>query len=270
MSTTTIHHLSPAPATKEARAAGPVRSVGRLAALELRLMTREPMVLVGLLGLPVVAMIVIAGVFGQVPQPEFGGVAPDDHYVASYLGVVLGSLGLVTLPVHIATNRELGVTRRYRASGIGAGTLVATQLVVGLVLGLVSSAIVLALGHLAYGIEAPENPAGVIGWFALGLASHLAIGGALGMLVRTGRAANALGNLLFLPTFLLGGGGPPRAVMNDAMRTVSDALPLSHITAGMRHEWLGSPAAHVTVWLPVGVGTAALAAAVWVSRRRAA
>ena len=61
--------------------------------LELRLLLREPMVIIGLLGFPLVTMLVIAGVFGQVPDPEFGGVAPDDHYIAGYIGVVLGALG---------------------------------------------------------------------------------------------------------------------------------------------------------------------------------
>ena len=55
------------------------------------------------IGFPLVTVLVLAGVFGQVPDPEFGGVAPDDHYLAGYIGVVLGALGLITLPVHIAT-----------------------------------------------------------------------------------------------------------------------------------------------------------------------
>jgi ABC-2 type transport system permease protein len=247
----------------------PVRMVARLTALELRLMLREPMVLVGLLGLPVVAMVVIAGVFGNVADPDFGGVAPDDYYVASYVGVVLASLGLVTLPVHLATSRELGVIRRYRASGIGGGALVATQVALGLILGVVASALVLAIGHLAYDLQAPEDLAGVVGWFALGLVCHVALGCALGLLVPGGRAANALGNLLFLPTFLLGGGGPPRGVMNDAMRAVADVLPLSHITAGMRREWLGATDATVSLWWPIAVAGVALAVAVWVTGRRA-
>ena len=57
-------------------------------------MLREPMVAVGLIGFPLVTVLVLAGVFGQVPDPEFGGVAPDDHYLAGYIGVVLGALGL--------------------------------------------------------------------------------------------------------------------------------------------------------------------------------
>ena len=63
------------------------------------------MVAVGLIGFPLVTVLVLAGVFGQVPDPEFGGVAPDDHYLAGYIGVVLAALGLITLPVHIATAR---------------------------------------------------------------------------------------------------------------------------------------------------------------------
>lgn len=245
------------------------RTVTRLTGLELRLMMREPMVVVGLLGLPVIAMIVIGGVFGQTPDPEFGGVPPDDYYVASYLGVVLASLGLVTLPAHIATNRELGVTRRYRASGLSTGTIVATQLALGVLLGLVSSAIVVVLGHVVYDLDAPDHLAAVMGWFALGLICHVAIGGALGLMCKTGRAATALGNALFLPALLLGGGGPPRDVMSSAMRAVGDVIPLSHITAGLRRDWLGATDGVHAAWWPLVVAASSLTLAVWLTRRRA-
>lgn len=246
-----------------------LRTVGRLTLMELRLMVREPMVLVGLLGLPVVAMVVIAGVFGQTPDPDFGSVAPDDYYVAGYLGVVLASLGLVTLPVHIATNRELGVIRRFRASGLGASELVASHLAVGVVLGTVSSAIVLTIGHLVYDIGTPIDPWGVAAWYTAGLLCFIAIGGALGLVVSSGRAANAIGNVVFIPTFLLAGGGPPRDVMTGAMQAVSDVIPLSHVTGGLRQEWLGATDAHVVYWWPLAVCAVAVAAASWVARRRA-
>lgn len=245
------------------------RTVARLTGIELRLALREPMTLVALLGLPVVAMVVIAGVFGQTPDPEFGGVAPDDYYVASYLGVVLASLGLVILPGHVATNRDLGVTRRYRASGIGPGTIAASQVALGAVLATAASAIVLVTGHLAYDLQAPDDPGRVAAWYALGLASHLAIALALGALAPSSRAATAIGNLLFFPALLLGGGGPPRGVMSDAMRTVADALPLAHVTAGMREAWLGATDSNATVWTPIVVALAALAVAAWVRRRPA-
>ena len=97
---------------------GLLRTIARLTAVELRLLLREPGVLVGLVAFPAVTVLVLAGVFGSDPDPDFGGVIPSEHYVVGYVGVVLASLGLVTLPAHLASHRELGVLRRYRAAGL--------------------------------------------------------------------------------------------------------------------------------------------------------
>lgn len=267
MTTVDIHaHTS---LTASSSRLGSARTVVRLAALELRLLGREPGVLIGLLGFPLAAVLVLAGVFGQAPDPEFAGVAPDDHYLAGYVGVVLASLGLVTIPTHLATHRELGVLRRFRASGLGAGALVASEVVLGAVLGVLAAAVVLAAGSAVYGIQAPENPLGVVAWFSVGLACFIAIGGALGSLMGSGRSATALGNLLFVPMLLLGGGGPPRAVMTSTMQSISDVLPLSHVVGGLRHAWLGSTDDPHMLWWPLLVTALALAVAVVSARRRA-
>ena len=250
-------------------ASGPVRTTLRLTGLELRLLLREPMVAVSLVGFPVVTVLVLAGVFGQTPDPEFGGVAPDDHYVAGYVGVVLAALGLITIPVHVASRRELGVLRRFRASGLGSGVLLAGEIALGATLGVVAAALVLAAGTALYGVRAPEDPLGVLGWFIVGLACFIAIGVALGSILSTGRAANAVGNLLFVPMFLLGGGGPPRDVMTGPMRGLSDALPLSHIVGGLRHAWLGATDDPHSLWWPLLVAALAVALAARTARRRA-
>jgi ABC-2 type transport system permease protein len=247
---------------------GPVRVALRLTAVELRLLLREPMVGIGLLGFPLVTMLVIAGVFGQVPDPEFGGVAPDDHYIAGYIGVVLAGLGIVTLPVFAATARELGVTRRFRASGVSAGALLASRILVGIVIGTASVAVVLAVGSTVYGMQSPEDLAGVVGWFLAGLLCFIAMGLALGSIAPTGRSANAVGNLLFVPVFLLGGGGPPRGVMSDAMRSIADVIPLTHVVGGLRHAWLGQTDDPHALWWPLLVAAVAVLVALWAARRR--
>ncbi len=246
----------------------PLRTALRLTVVELRLLLREPMVAIGLLGFPLVTMLVIAGVFGQVPDPEFGGVAPDDHYIAGYIGVVLGALGIVTLPVFVATARELGVTRRFRASGVSAGALIATRVLLGIVLGTAAVAVVLVVGSAAYGMQSPEDLAGVVGWYVTGLLCFIAIGLALGSLVPTGRSATALGNLLFVPMFLLGGGGPPRDVMSGPMRTIADVIPLTHVVGGLRQAWLGQTDDPHTLWWPLLIAAAAVTVAVLSARRR--
>jgi len=251
-----------------ARAELPIRTALRLTATELRLLLREPMVTIGLLGFPLVTMLVIAGVFGQVPDPEFGGVAPDDHYIAGYIGVVLGALGIVTLPVFVATARELGVTRRFRASGVSAGVLVTTRVLLGIVLGTAAVTVVLVVGSTVYGMQSPDDLAGVVGWFVAGLLCFIAIGLALGSLMPTSRSANAMGNLLFVPMFLLGGGGPPRDVMSGAMLTISDALPLTHVVGGLRESWLGQTDDPHALWWPLLIAAVAVLHAIRTARRR--
>ena len=248
---------------------GPVRTTIRLATTELRLLAREPMVSVGLVGFPLVTVLVLAGVFGQAPDPEFGGVAPDDHYIAGYIGVVLAALGLITIPVHLATHRELGVLRRFRAAGLSAGVLVASEIILGIVLGTVAALVVLLAGTAVYGLEMPIDPLGVLGWYLAGLACFIAVGVALGSVVPTGRSAAALGNLVFVPMFLLGGGGPPRAVMTSVMQTLSDALPLSHVIGGLRQAWLGTTDDPHALWWPLLVAAVAVLVAVRAARRRA-
>ena len=122
---------------------GLVRTIVRLTGVELRLLLREPGVLVSLIAFPAVTVLVLAGVFGSDPDPDFGGVIPSEHYVVGYVGVVLASLGLVTLPAHLASHRELGVLRRYRAAGLDARAVVGSHIALGAVLGTVASAVVL-------------------------------------------------------------------------------------------------------------------------------
>ncbi len=263
----TTHAVPSSTATSSAT--GALQTVLRLTAMELRLFLREPMVAVNLVAFPLVAVLVLAGVFGQAPDPEFGGVAPSDHYLAGYIGVVLAALGVVTIPVHLATHRELGVLRRFRSSGVSAAALVAAEVAVGAVLGTVAVAVVLVAGAAVYGLEVPADPLGVIGWYLVGLACFTSIGVALGSLVPSGRSANALGNLVFVPLFLLGGGGPPRAVMTSAMQVLSDILPLSHIVGGLRLSWLGRTDDPHALWWPLAVAALAVAAAVLTARRRA-
>jgi len=249
------------------RPGGSLRSMWRLATLEIRLLVRQPGVSVGLVAFPLVTVLVLAGVFGESPDAEFGGVRPDDYYLVGYLGVVLASLGLVTLPVHLATHRELGVLRRYRAAGLPGPVIVGGQAILGAILGSVAALLVVAVGAAVYGLARPDDPLGVAAWFVVGLAMFVAVGMALGFSFRSGRAASSIGNLMFIPAFLLGGGGPPRAVMTEVMQRIHDVLPLSHVTGGLRHAWLGTSGEPHQMWWPLAVTAACTAIAMRRIRR---
>ena len=135
-------------------------------------------------------------------------------------------------------------------------------------LGTAASAVVLLVGGLIYGVPAPEDPGRVAAWFLAGLLCFIAIGGALGAVMPSSRAATALGNLLFVPMFLLGGGGPPREVMTGPMQTISDVMPLSHVVGGLRQSWLGATDDPQALWWPVVVAVVSVVIAVRTMRRQ--
>src|SRR5499433_1734143 len=128
-------------------------TVGRLVRAELRLTTRDPLVLTFVFAFPIVTMLIIGGAFGTAPDPAFDGVNPAHWYVASYLTVVIAAMGLVMLPVHLASYRERGVLRRFAAAGFPRWSFAIAQLVVGLATTVVACTLLLSVAAPVYGIS---------------------------------------------------------------------------------------------------------------------
>ena len=214
-------------------------AVGRLVRAELKLMTRDPLVLTFVFAFPVVTMLIIGGAFGTTPTPGFDNVNPAHWYVASYLTVVIAATGLVMLPVHLASYRERGVLRRFAAAGFPRWSFAIAQLIVGLVTTVAGCVLLLAVAAPVYGIPALHDGWRVIVALSLGAVAFVSIGVLLGSLLPSARAAHAVGLLLFFPSFLLGAGGPPPHVMGSVVRQVAGPLPLTLLTNAVREPWLG-------------------------------
>jgi ABC-2 type transport system permease protein len=215
------------------------RALGKLTWVELKLVVREPLIVVFALAFPLVVLMVLAGVFDPEPDPDFRGVGGVDYYVPAYLGVVIGAVGMIGLPVHLAAYRERGILRRFRASSVSPWAVLGAQLSVGIALCVVGSLLLVLVASIAYDVGAAESVAGVLLAFALGTASFLALGALLATLVPTARAAQAVGLLLFFPMWLLSGAGPPRPIMSSAMRHIGDVLPLTHVVTAIQDPWIG-------------------------------
>lgn len=214
-------------------------AVARLVRAELRLMTRDPLVLTFVFVFPIVTMLIIGGSFGTKPDPAFAGVNPAHWYVTSYLTVVIAATGLVMLPVHLASYRERGVLRRFAAAGFPRWSFAAAQLIVGLVTTVIACVILLLVAAPIYGVPAVHDPWRVTAALALGALAFVSGGVLLGSFLPSARAAQAVGLILFFPSFLLGAGGPPPHVMGAALRHVASVLPLTLVTNAAREPWLG-------------------------------
>jgi ABC-2 type transport system permease protein len=214
-------------------------ATGRLVRVELTLMTRDPLVLTFVFAFPVVTMLIIGGSFGTTPDPAFSGANPAHWYVASYLTVVIAATGLVMLPVHLASYRESGVLRRFAAAGFPRWSFASAQIVVGLITTALACALLLVVAAPVYGVPAMADGWRVAAALATGALGFVSLGVLLGSLLPSARAAQAVGLMLFFPSFLLGAGGPPPHVMGSALRAIAAPLPLTMLTDAVRVPWLG-------------------------------
>lgn len=241
-------------------------AVGRLVRTELTLMTREPLTVIFVFVFPVVTMLIIGGSFGTRPTVAFDWVNPSHWYVASYLTVVIAATGLIMVPVHLASYRERGVLRRFAVAGFPRWSFALAQLVTGLVAIAAGSAILLIVAAPVYGLPPLHQVARVAAAFALGAVAFVSIGVLLGAVLPSARSAQAVGLILFFPSFLLGAGGPPPHVMGSALRSIAGYLPLTRVTDAVRDPWLGTGAATGSL---IVVAVLAIAAAGLAVRRSA-
>jgi ABC-2 type transport system permease protein len=241
-------------------------AVGRLVRSELTLMKRDPLTLTFVFAFPVLTMLIIGGSFGTEPDLAFEWTNPSHWYVASYLTVVIAATGLVMLPVHLASYRERGVLRRFAAAGLPRWSFALAELVMGFVAVGTASVVLLAVAAPVYGVPSPQDWAPLIAAVLLGTLAFTSIGVLLGSVLPSARSAQAVGLLLFFPSFLLGAGGPPPQVMGSAVRRVADFLPLTWLTDAVRGPWLGLGTAGGSLAL---VAVLAVGAAVVAMRRSA-
>jgi len=237
-----------------------VRILAKMTWLELKLFLREPLTVLFALVLPLLVLFVMGGVFGNEADADvYRGVGAMNYYVPAYIALVAASVGLISLPTHLAGNRERGVLKRYRASSMPSWAVVGAQVAVTFLISTVSALILVLAATSAYDVTGPDDPLLVIAGFALVALAFSSLGVLLGALLPSPRSAQALGVMLWFVMLMVGGAGPPPEVLTGAMRTVGDLTPLLHAVRSMQDGWLGLDA--VYSWLVIGVLTLVSAAA---------
>lgn len=224
-----------------------MRLLRKMTWVELKLYVREPLTLVFTLALPLILLVVLGGVFGNTPGQTdeatggtvWRGVGPMDYYVPSYIGLVIAAVCLIGVPVQLASYKERGVLRRFRASSVPVSAVIGSQVLLSVVVAAVGSLLLVALAWVIYDIHAAKDVAGFILAFLLVVTAFASLGVMLGALLPTARAAQGAGVLLWFGMMFLAGAGPPPEVLPGWMQDVSVVMPLKHATLLLQDVWLG-------------------------------
>lgn len=216
-----------------------MRTLVKMTWLELKLFLREPLTVLFAFALPFTILFVMGGVFGNESDPGFyRGVGAMDYYIPAYVALVVASVGLISLPTHLATNRELGVLKRYRASGLPTAIVATSQIVVTLIIGAVSALLLVAVGIPVHDVVAADSIPLVLLAFVVSGLVFASLGVLLGAVLPSSRSAQALGVMLWFVMLMIGGAGPPPEVLTGALSTIGDLTPLRHTIEIIQEGWL--------------------------------
>jgi ABC-2 type transport system permease protein len=214
----------------------------RLTWVELKLFLREPTTLVFTFAFPVVLLFVMGEIFGSGTMGGgelFGDLQPLDYYVPAYVALTTMSVGIIMLPARLTSYRAGGVLRRFRASLVPVPAVLGSQVLAGLVLALIGGVLVWLFGDLVYEVRLPGDPLQLVAAFLISVAAFSAIGALIGAVVKTSRAAQGAGLMLFFVMLFLSGAGPPTEVMSSTMTRIADFLPLTYAVYVLQDAWNG-------------------------------
>ena len=252
-----------------------MRGLATMIRTELALFLREPVTVIFTLALPLMVLYILNGVFGQ-DAATGGGDAGDfvvyrgfdapDWYTPAYVALAVAGFALIALPAHMVEYRETGVLRRFKASGVPKGAVLASQTVVSLVISTVGAALLLCAALLLAGAAQPTNALAFLAAYTLAAVALSLFGVMLGTVLPTARAAQAVGLLMWFVFLFLSGSGPPPEVLPDGLRTIGDWLPLTPIVQLMQEPWLTGEWLVRQSFVTVGIGLGSAVVA-WVAYR---
>jgi ABC-2 type transport system permease protein len=200
---------------------------GQIVRNEARLARRQPIPLIGSIGLPVILMII----FGEIPSSNqvvstLGGLSLFDVYLPIIMVLGLTMLTLLGLPGPMVSYRELGVLRRLSTTPVPPSWLLAAQVVVQLCVALTGLLIVNVVSVTAFGAADPKSPAGLALSCLLAIAGLFALGLLIAAVARTSGSVNAIGRLALIPLLFFAGLWLPRVLMPHILQVISDYSPL--------------------------------------------
>jgi ABC-2 type transport system permease protein len=216
-----------------------MRTLLKMSWTEFKLFLREPIGAFFALVFPLMLLFIFGSIYGNDPNPFFGGRGSMDITTPGYIAMLVGTTGFLSSPITLSLYRERGILRRYRVTPLNPLVVIGAQVVVNLAITTLGIALLTVAAHFVYNVAMPEAPVALVLAFLLSSFSVLSVGFVLGSLLPTARTTQIVGMALFYPMLFLGGGGMPRQLLPESMQRVSEFLPLTHVNILISDLWAG-------------------------------
>ena len=187
-----------------------MRGLWKLTRMEALLYVREPMASFFTLVFPILLLVLFGSIYGNKPNPFFGGHGTVDVSTPAYIGIIIGSTALMSIPIGLGTYRERGILRRLKATPLRPGAIIVAEIIVHYAMTLLGAVLLIVSAKLGYGLQFAGNPLFVFLAFTLSALSFFAVGFLLASLAPSARVAYVVGMVFLLPEYFPVGGDHPQ------------------------------------------------------------
>ena len=211
----------------------------KLTWVEIKVFVREPMGLVGSIGMPVLLFIGLGralGVGGPAAAPTTK--APVNLAILAALLIAIGAVQ--SLVAIISIYREGGILKRLRATPLSPVTILGAHVAVKLAFTVVSLALLVLAGRKLFPGVMEVNVPSFTAALLVSTLSILSLGFVLASIVPTARFAQPIGAAVLYPMLVLSGLFFPVERFPRALQLFAYVLPTTHAVSLMQGIWDGS------------------------------
>jgi ABC-2 type transport system ATP-binding protein len=176
--------------------------------------------------LPLLFLVLIAAVYGS-------GEEALDVLVPGLAGMAVMSTTFTGLAYNMTFLREQGILKRVRGTPVPAPAYFGGVVANAVLNAAVQIALVIGVGHLAFGGDLPKAWLTLAVFALAGVATFACLGIAFAQLIPNFDAAPAYTNAVFLPLIFISGVFYSSDSMPRVLEIVADVLPLKHVIDGL-------------------------------------
>jgi ABC-2 type transport system permease protein len=177
-----------------------------------------------------------------------------DYFVPGVIAMSLMQLGVFGSLVMVSW-RERKILKRLGATPLPRRTLVSSQVSLRLIIAVVQTIIILAVGKLAFDVDVTAQPALMFFFIMLGALTFVAMGYLVASFARTEAAGSAIVQVIQFPMMFLSGIFWPIELAPEWLHPVIYAMPLTYLGDALRQAMVQGSSA----LFPLTVDTAVLA-----------
>jgi ABC-2 type transport system permease protein len=234
----------------------PARAFGKLVTVEGKLALRAPLGLVLGVLVPVIFLVIFHAIPALAKPARGSTLTLFAEYIPVLICLSLCLIALISLPIPLVNNRQMGVLRRFSATPAPPSWLLASQVITNLVQVLLAIVILVAGGALFFGVRMPPQWAGFLLSALLATAAMFAIGLLIAAVAPSPQVAGVLGTVLVYPLLFFAGLWVPREDLSPLWGHIGDFTPLNAAVQAMDAAMQGRfpPAGPLLVMAAYAVG----------------